>query len=213
MRVPQNFLHYLSAHEKCTERLLSRARGLTAREVEISTDPEVIKIRKMAWDVQRETYRMKGFVRLTPLGPAAVYGFLKPRHRIGMEVCRKLARRSPGTLVILGNPSESWSALFTGKEILSSRGESLESSLEDLRSALKDYGVDDASDLKVEGSDGGPKDVISEVDRIWEAYYSCQYCQDRKNPKAFAMRMPKKALASAGLKVEGKAGTTLDDFL
>ena len=44
MRFSQNFLHYLSAHERCTERHLFKARGLTAREVELSTDYEVIKI-------------------------------------------------------------------------------------------------------------------------------------------------------------------------
>jgi|GEM_PF-3795040 len=64
MRFSQNFLHYLSAHERCTERHRFKARGLAAREVELSTDYEVIKIRNMAWDVQREIYRMKGFVRL-----------------------------------------------------------------------------------------------------------------------------------------------------
>ena len=57
------------------------------------------------------------------------------------------------------------------------------------------------------------KDNGLEIDRIWEVYYSCQFCQDRKNPKVFAMRMPKKALASADLRVEETAGiTTLDDF-
>jgi hypothetical protein len=64
MRFSQNFLHYLSAHERCTERHRFKARGLAAREVELSIDYEVIKIRNMAWDVQREIYRMKGFVRL-----------------------------------------------------------------------------------------------------------------------------------------------------
>ena len=59
----------------------------------------------------------------------------------------------------------------------------------------------------------GLEDNGSEIDRIWEVYYSCQFCQDRKNPKVFAMRMPKKALASAGLRVEEKACITpLDDF-
>jgi probable DNA metabolism protein len=206
MRFSQNFMHYLSAHERCTERLLFKARGMTARDLELSADPQLIKIRNMAWDVQREIYRMKGFVRLAPMGKAAMYGFMKPRHRIGMEVCRHLAKRSPGTLIILGNPSESWSALFTGKEILSSQGESLKRSLEDLRSALKENGFGDVKE-------DGLEDNGSETDRIWEVYYSCQFCQDRKNPKVFAMRMPKNALASTGLRVEEKAGiTTLDDF-
>lgn len=206
MRVPDNFLDYLSAHERCTERLFFKIQGMTAREVELSTDSEIMKVRKMAWDVQKETYRMKGFVRLSPLGRSAMYGFMKPMHRIGMEVCRYLARRSPRVLIILGNSSESWSALFTGKEMLSSRGESLERSLEDLRSALKEDGADGVEDDDLEDSG-------SEINTIWGVYYSCQYCRDRKSPKAFARSMPKKALSSAGLKVEGKTGvTTLDDF-
>jgi hypothetical protein len=83
-----------------------------------------------------------------------------------MEVRRYLAKRSPGTLIILGNSSESWSALFTGKEILSSQGESLERSLKDLRSALKENGVGDVKE-------DGLKDNGLEIDRIWEVYYSC----------------------------------------
>ena len=86
---------------------------MTAQDLELSADPRLIKIRNMAWDVQREIYRMKGFVRLAPMGKAAMYGFMKPRAlRIGMEVCRHLAKSLLG-LIILGNPSESWSALFT----------------------------------------------------------------------------------------------------
>ena len=77
MRGSQNFLHYLSAHERCTERHLSKARGLTALEVELSSDSEVIKIKNMTWDVQWEIYRMRGFIRLVPLGKAVMYGFMK----------------------------------------------------------------------------------------------------------------------------------------
>jgi hypothetical protein len=94
--------------------------------LELSADPQLIKIRNMAWDVQREIYRMKGFVRLAPMGKAAMYGFMKPRHRIGMEVCRHLAKRSPGTLVILGNPSESWSgAVYRKGDPKPARGRAL----------------------------------------------------------------------------------------
>jgi hypothetical protein len=64
LRVPENFLFYLSAHESCTERLLARALDLTAKDVEISPDPEIVRVRKMVNSVRMEIHRMLGFVRL-----------------------------------------------------------------------------------------------------------------------------------------------------
>jgi hypothetical protein len=81
LRVPDNFLFYLSAHEGCTERLLARASDLTAEGVEISPDPEIVRVRKMVNSVRMEIHRMMGFVRLRPLSAHHVlYGYLKPRH-------------------------------------------------------------------------------------------------------------------------------------
>lgn len=97
MRVPPNFLHYLSMHEKCSDQLLCKANRLSAEDVELSAHPQAVQIRKMVSSVMMEVRRMKGFVRLKPLGSGVLYGYLKPKHRTGSHICSHFARRSPFT--------------------------------------------------------------------------------------------------------------------
>ncbi len=103
MKVPENFLFYLSAHEQCTEKLLAKAKDLTAEDLEISPESEIIRIRKMVYSVRTEIHRMKGFVRLKPLGAHVLYGYLKPKHKIGCYIAKRLARRNPGVIIALGS--------------------------------------------------------------------------------------------------------------
>jgi hypothetical protein len=81
LKIPENFLYYLSLHEGCNERLLARAGRFRAEEVEVSLHPEDARIKKMALGVLGEMHKMKAFVRLSFLGTSALYGFFKPRHR------------------------------------------------------------------------------------------------------------------------------------
>ncbi|HSD56545.1 MAG TPA: DUF4130 domain-containing protein [Methanotrichaceae archaeon] len=197
LNVPENFLFYLSAHESCTEKLLARAKVLTAEDLEISTDPEIVRIRKMVYSVRTEIHRMKGFVRLKPLGLHVLYGYLKPRHRTGGYITERFARRSPGAIVVLGHGSESWISILLGGKMISQHGGGLARSLEEIKSALNC------------SEDRDREDVAA----VWETYYASQYCPGRRNIGAFHRRMPKEALASAGLKLErNKNGVTLDDF-
>jgi len=193
--VPESFLYHLSAHEGCSDSIMRRASCLKARDLELATDRETVRIRKMVYSVMAETYRMRGFVRLKPFGDKILYGYLKPVHHIGQRTCDFFARRSPSTIVALGNSQESWVSLFTGRETLRYQGRSLESTLEELKEAL------------------GCVEDKSEIERIWEAYYSSQYCPERRNMRAFNRRMPKSSLDSAGLSLErNNNGPTLDDF-
>ena len=81
-----------------------------------------VRLRKMVYAVMGEVHRMKAFVRLKPLGSQVLYGYLKPRHRIGGHVSDHFARRTPGIIVVLGNGSESWiSALPGGQNYARSR--------------------------------------------------------------------------------------------
>jgi len=134
VRVPENFLYFLSAHEDCTERLLAGAEGLLAEDLEVSPDPELAAMRKMVASVQREEHRMKAFVRLRSLGPCVLYGYLKPRHRIGAHVCDHFARRNPRVIVVLGNGRESWISLCSDGKILRDHRGGIAGTLEQLRS-------------------------------------------------------------------------------
>ncbi len=197
MNVPENFLFYLSAHERCTEKLLAKAKDLTAGTLETSPKAEIVRMRKMVYSVRTEVHRMKGFVRLKPLGAHVLYGYLKPRHKIGGYITERFARRSPGVIVVLGHSSESWISILLDGKIISQHGGSLDKSLEEIKSALN------CSD------ESNREDVAA----VWETYYASQYCPERRNITAFHRRMPKEALASAGLKLErNKNGATLDDF-
>jgi hypothetical protein len=203
LRVPENFLFYLSLHKGCNERLLAKARSMTAKELEISTDPAVIGLRKMVRDVFAEMHRMKAFVRLEPLGPHILCGYLRPRHRIGAHVCDYLARRNPQTIVVLGNGSESWISLCRDGKIICDHQGGMAEALVRLRSAL------DSSEVPSQDpSNDGP-----DAEGIWNIYYKSQYCAERRNAASFRSRMPRRDMNSAGLRlVQIEDGLTLDDF-
>jgi hypothetical protein len=199
LNVPENFLFYLSAHESCTKKLLAEAKNLTAGDLETSPDPKAVRMRKMVYSVRTEIHRMKGFVRLKPLGKHVLYGYLKPRHRTGGYITERFARRSPGVIVVLGHSSESWISLLLDGKMISQQGDSLTKSLKEIESALNCS----------EDRNRGREDVAA----VWETYYASQYCSKRRNIAAFHRRMPKETLASAGLILErNKNGVTLDDF-
>ncbi len=195
MRVPDNFLFYLSAHEDCTERLLSRAKDIVAKDLEVSRDAELVHLRKMVTSVQLEVHRMKAFVRLKALGSHVLYGYLKPRHKIGAYICDHFARRNPKIIVVLGNGSESWTSLYFNDKILRDHRGGIVGTLEQL------------------GSNLPCTDEESDVESLWRIYYESQYCPDRKNIAAFHRRMPRRDLEAAGWRpVQNKSGVTLEDF-
>ena len=195
MRIPENFLYYLSMHESCTEPQLCRAEKLTAEDVELFPNPEAVGIRKMVRSVLAEIYRMRAFVRLKPLDDRVLYGYLKPRHKTGGDICRFFARRSPFTMIVLGNSLESWISLCAGGRMLQGNSGSLELTLEDISGVL------------------GRAEKDRDLEEVWKVYYSSQYSPERRNLRAFHRRMPRGALDRAGLELEQNVnGLTLSDF-
>jgi len=204
LRAGRNFLFYLHFHRNCSERLLVRAGQVEPADLETSIEREHIRMRKMADEVMGEVHRMKAFVRLNPLGPFILYGFLKPRHRIGEYVCEHFARRNAGIIVVLGNGRESWICLCRDGRIWRERGNGLAESLEGLKSALQ--------------RDNGPQNETIrddlDVDRLWQTYYDSQYCPERENPAAFHRHMPRRDQEAAGLRlVNKKRNASLEAFL
>ena len=200
MKIPENFLYYLSLHLECNERLLAGARELTAEDVEISLHPEALRIRKMVHAVLGEVHRMKAFVRLSTQGASVLYGFLKPVNRIGEHICDHFARRNTGMIVVLGNGNEAWISLCREGRIRRDHGKGLAETLEKLKAALP---------LEA-GADGLDQDING----LWQVYYDSQYCPERRNLAAFKRHMPRKDQDAAGLRlVQDRRNTTLDDFL
>jgi probable DNA metabolism protein len=206
MRVPEDFHYYLSMHLDCNERLLARAKRFTPNDLEISADPEAVRLRKMIYAVTGEVHRMLAFVRLKPLGSQVLYGYLKPRHRIGGHVCDHFARRTPGMIAVLGNGRESWISLCREGRIMRDHGQGMNETLERLSSSL---------DCPADGPDAGNPDMGDlNVDDLWQVYYDSQYCPEKKNLPLFHQRMPRRDQEAAGLRlVQNKKEITLEDFL
>ena len=201
MRIPDNFLYYLSLHKDCNELHLLVAKGLTAQELEVSTHVKAVSQRKMVYAVLGEIHRMKAFVRLKSLGPQVLYGHLKPSHKIGGHISDHFARRNPWIIVVLGNSSESWISLCQKGRIMRDHEKGMAETLERLRSAL---------DCPADGANANNPCV----DDLWQVYYDSQYCPERKNLRVFRQRMPKRDQDAAGLRlVQNEKGVTLDDFL
>lgn len=201
MKIPDNFLYYLSLHRNCNDRLLARARDLTANDVEVSLHPQEARIKKMVYAVMGEAHRMKAFVRLQPLGTCVLYGFFKPRHRIGEHICDHFARRNAGIIVVLGNGSESWISLFREGRIWQEHAGGMAETLEKLKSVLH-------------CREDGAVVQNTDVEGLWQVYYDSQYCPERKNLTAFRRNMPRKDQEAAGLRlVQDRRNTTLEDFL
>jgi hypothetical protein len=205
LRVPEDFHYYLSRHQDCNERLLARARSFTPTDLEISTDPDAMRLRKMVSAVMGEVHRMLAFVRLKPLGSQVLYGYLKPRHRIGEHVCEHFARRTPGIIAVLGNGSESWISLCREGRIMRDHGRGMNGTLERFSSAL---------DCPANDPDAGNPDMGDlDIDDLWQVYYDSQYCPEKKNLAAFHSRMPRRDQDAAGLRlVQNKKEITLEDF-
>jgi hypothetical protein len=201
LKIPDNFLYYLSLHEDCNERLLARAGNLTPEDAEVCIHPEVARIKKMVYAVLGETHRMKAFVRLSFLGTCVLYGFIKPRHRIGEHICDTLARRNAGIIVVLGNGSESWISLCREGRIWRNHSGGMAETLLKLKDSL--HGSEEETDLPVQ-----------DVEGLWQVYYDSQYCPERKNLAAFHRHMPRRDQDSAGLRlVQNKRNATLEEFL
>jgi len=195
VKIPPNFAYYLSMHEKCSEQLLCMANRLSAEDVELCTNPQAVQIRKMVSSVRMEIHRMQGFVKLKPLAPWILYGYLKPRHKTGSHICRHLSKRSPLTIIVLGNVLESWISLLSKGRIFQAEGRGLNQSLQELKDLVEITSDDNY------------------IEEAWKVHYSSQYCSERRNNQHFNRRMPRSSLDSADLKLEkNKNGLTLEDF-
>jgi probable DNA metabolism protein len=213
LKIPDNFHYYLSMHEECNERLLARAENLRAEEVEVSTNHEVVRIKKMVYAVMGEAHRMKAFVRLSSLGASVLYGFFKPRHKIGEHICDYFARRNAGMIIVLGNGRESWASLCREGRIWRDHGGGMIATLEKLKTALhccQDGSSDDQANYQFDDR----FDSKSDVDDLWQIYYDSQYCPERKNLAAFKRHMPRRDQEAAGLRLmQNRKNATLIDFI
>jgi probable DNA metabolism protein len=185
MKTPENFMEYLAAHRDCTEEILDYAAMLTAEDIETSLEPQVARIKKMVYAVKAEIHRMRGFVRLTPLGENILHGYLEPEHNTGRQITTLMAKRFPKTTIILGNLDRTWTANYSDKGMKYIEGEGIIQTIGEL-------------DKQINEAEGNEMNI----EKLWATYYYSQYCADRRNPTLFRKHMPEKSIKAAGLVME-----------
>ena len=191
---PTNFMNLLKLHEKCTDTILRKASGICPNDIDLSTDPEAIKIRRMVNSVLGENHMMKSFVRLKPQGQKVLYGYMRPQHDVWLMVGTFFAHRFPGTVIVLGNNTKSWVSIYEGNTIKHSQAKSLTSTLKELEEIF------------------GESDIES-PDKLWNTYYWSQYRPEAKNTRYFKQNVRQKYMKAAGLHADTDSGLkTLDDF-
>ncbi len=225
-------LRRLAAHRDSNDRLMARARTLSPEEVEASTDPEVLRIRRMALAVRGEVCRMRGFIRLAPLGDRVLWGRISPHHDIGFEVADFFARRFPGKLIVLGDGRRSWSSLYAGGALLHQEGGGLAATLAEIsgimdlsaqggeeeeegRQGSEEKGGKDQAETKVEpqhiGAEEGAGTAAAD---LWTVYYQSQDEPRKAGGRRYGGRISRRALRSAGLDAEkGSGNAKLEDFI
>ncbi len=223
-------LRRLAAHRDSNDRLMDRARTLSPEEMEASTDPEVLRIRRMALAVRGEVCRMRGFIRLAPLGDRVLWGRISPHHDIGFEVADFFARRFPGKLIVLGDGRRSWSSLYAGGALLHQEGCGLAATLAEIsgimdlsaeggeeegRQGSEEKGGKDQAETKVEpqhiGAEEGAGTAAAD---LWTVYYQSQDEPRKAGGRRYGGRISRRALRSAGLDAEkGSGSAKLQDFI
>ncbi len=191
---PTNFLKILELHEKCNSTVLRKASDICPNDVDISMDPEVIKIRRMVNSVLGENHMMKSFVRLKPQGQKVLFGYMKPQHDVWLLVSTFFAHRFPDTVIVLGNNTKSWVTIYDGNTIKHSQAKSLTSTLKELEDIFGESDVEEPKEL-------------------WDTYYWSQYRPEAKNTKYFKQNVRQKYMKAVGLHADTDSGLkTLDDF-
>jgi hypothetical protein len=224
-------LRYLPAHRDSNDRLMARARTLLPEEVEASTEPEVLRIRRMALAVRGEIHRMRGFIRLASLGDRVLWGRISPHHDVGFEVADFFARRFPGTMIVLGDGRRSWSSLYAEGAILRQEGGGLAATLAEIsgimdllaqggeeeegRQVSEEKGGKDKDETKVEpqhiGAEEGAGTAAAD---LWTVYYQSQDEPRKAGGRRYGGRISRRALRSAGLDAEkGSGSAKLQDFI
>lgn len=194
MTFPPNFISILKLHAKCNDTLVREASCLCSREIEFSTDPFRIRVRKMVNSVLAENHMMKAFIRLKPKGEHVLHGYMRPEHDIWLMAGTFFAKRFPRTIIVLGNNSRSWISYNDGKAVRHADGNSLDSTLRELEARMGQIGSENP-------------------EKLWDTYYWSQYRPEAKNTPYFKHNMPEKYTREAGIRVEtDSGGTTLDEF-
>ncbi len=187
---------YLLMNKNVSPILLEISKGISWYELNISADPEIVKIRKKVREVKSEIHRMRGFVRFNSIGNKILFGYMRPENKIGRLVTDIFAKRFQKNIVILGNKNKVWASYYSDKEYKRYEdSKNLNELLDEVRSLVK-------SDKEID------------IEEIWQVYYDSQYIKERENHKLFYKNMPKKYLKSTGNGIEGRLNTkTLDEYL
>jgi len=192
----RNILKYLTCHSACTASIYNFATRLSAADIENARDQKTSSVRSMISAVRLEIHRMRGYVRLAPLGDMVLYGYMKPKHQIGEIVSNIMAHRYPNTIIVLGNSNRSWISLYSSEGVSYMPG----GPLERVVAKLKELTNRDVKDVPIQN--------------VWDTYYKSQYRPERRNLKYFHKNMTLTSMRSTrSITESNKGGTTLDLYM
>ncbi len=187
---------YLLLSKDVSQSLLEKSKEISWHELNISADPEIVKMRRKIGEVRAEIHRMRGFVRFNSINDKILFGYINPENIIGSLVADIFAKRFQKNMIILGNEHKVWVSYYCGKSYLRyEASKSLNKVIEEVKSLMD-------------------SDAEMDLEKIWQVYYGSQFIKGRENHKLFYKNMPKKHLKSTENKVELRLNsTTLDDYL
>ncbi|NYT03811.1 MAG: DUF4130 domain-containing protein [Candidatus Methanofastidiosa archaeon] len=187
---------YLSLNKNVSPILMETSKKISWYELNISADPEIVKIRRKVGEVRSEIHRMRGFVRLNSINDKILFGYMNPEHKIGRLIADIFAKRFQKNMIILGNDYTVWVSYYSEKSFRRyENSKSLKETLEDIKILV------------------GSNEEL-DISKIWQVYYDSQYIKERENHKLFYKNMPKKYLKSTGNNIELRLNTkTLDEYL
>lgn len=195
MQELMSVLDYLLLCKNISPVLLEKSKKVSWYELNISADPEIVKMRRKIGEVKSEIHRMRGFIRFNSITDNILFGYMKPENRIGRLITDIFARRFQKNIIILGNENIVWVSYYVNNSY--SRYEntkSLKETIEEVKSLIENN-----------------KEM--DIGEIWKVYYNSQYIKERENHKLFYKHMPKKHLKSTGNKIELKLNSkTLDEY-
>jgi len=196
MQESMSVLEYLQMSKDVSQILLEKYKDLSWYELNISADPEIVKIRRKVGEIRSEIHRMRGFIRFNSLNENILFGYMKPENKIGRLITDIFAKRFQENVIILGNEKKVWISYYS-KNIYHRHEESrnLSQIVEEVKKLINNY-----------------KEI--DTNKIWEVYYNSQYIKERENHKLFYKNMPRKHLKSAGNDIELRLNSsTLDEYI
>ncbi len=176
-------LDYLLLCKNISPVLLEKSKKVSWYELNISADPDIVKMRRKIGEVKSEIHRMRGFIRFNSITDNILFGYMKPENRIGRLITDIFARRFQKNMIILGNENIVWASYYVNNSYSRyENNKSLKETIEEVKSLIENN-----------------KEI--DIGEIWKVYYNSQYIKERKITNFFINTCLKNILNQLAIKL------------